>query len=669
MKNTKTSIYVKKRVILVFSLMLLGISMLMLRLGYVQVIKGEEYSKKAVESQKRDIEIPAKRGAIYDRNGKELATSSITYTVWARPDTIRTGNKEYSGDELMAKTVEKLSSYLNIPKEEISQKMNSGKARPKIAKYVDKNIAEKLQKEHLLGIEMDKQIKRQYPLGAFASHVLGSVTDDNHGLSGLELWYDKYLRGVPGRTIGVTDTRGNRLSVEKEKFFAQKDGLNLYLTIDEVIQHYVEKAIKNVSETTDADRVMCIVMNPKNGDILAMAMLPEYNPNVPRIPLDPEEAELVEAMTDEEKLEHWNIMWRNPMVSDVFEPGSTFKLLTTAIALEEQKVGLNSHFKCEGYKKIADKTIKCWRYPRAHGIQNLTEAVGHSCNPAFVDISSKIGVETYYDYLDSFGIMDKSNIDYPGETRSIVQKIDNIGPVELATMSYGHGVAVTPLKVLTAISSFGNEGKVMQPRLVKKMVDGEGKIVKEFPEKVVNRVVSKATVDEVKNIMEQVVEQYGGKIAKVSGYRIGGKSGTTLKIKDGEYSDETYGSFVAMAPMEDPQISVIVAVDNPKNSMYGSVTAGPGIKMIIEDTLRYLDIKPNYTKAEQKAIDMNKKIVPDLKNMNFSEAKEILLGQKLNFVISPKFKENEEVVDFVIVDQFPKAGEMIKDEKIYLYRK
>ncbi len=670
MKNYKTSMKVKERIVATVVIVSILLTVLLFRLGQIQVIQGDKYLKKALESQTRDVEIPAKRGIIYDRNGKELATSAVTYTIWLRMSTIFQGKTEEEGKKQLDDIVKKLSINLNLSEEKIYEKIKNNKNRPKIAKYVEKKIAEKIQKEKLLGVEMDQNVKRYYPLGAFASHVLGSVTDDNHGLSGLELKYDKYLRGVPGRKIKKTDTRGNTLSMGSDKFYQAEDGLNLYLTIDEVIQHYVEKAVETVHETTEADKVMCIVMNPKNGEILAMAMTPEYDPNFPRIPLDADKMKALENMNDEEKMECWNKMWRNPMVSDTFEPGSTFKLLTTAISLEEQVANLNSEFVCNGSCKVADKIIRCWRYPRPHGSQNLLEGVGNSCNPVFVELVKRIGTEKYYKYLEDFGFMDKTNIDYPGETNAILYNKKTLGPVELATMSYGHGIAATPLQVLTAISSFGNDGKVMQPRLVKKLVDRKGNVVKEFPEKIIKKVMSKVTVEEMKLVMESVVAEYGGKIAKIKGYRIGGKSGTALKLKNGQYGQETYASFVAMAPMEDPEISLIFSVDNPKNSMYGSVTAGPGVKMILEDTLRYLDIKPNYTIEEKKSLDVNKKIIPDVTGMNFQEAKEILKMKEINFSISPKVKEEKiNKIDFVIVDQFPKQGNMINEnQKIYLYR-
>jgi stage V sporulation protein D (sporulation-specific penicillin-binding protein) len=364
-------------------------------------------------------------------------------------------------------------------------------------------------------------------------------------------------------------------------------------------------------------------------------------------------------------MKYWNKMWRNFLICDVYEPGSTFKLLTTSMALEEGVTTPSEKFTCTGYTQVADWTLKCWRYYQPHGTQTLEEAVGNSCNPVFIKLAQRVGSERFYDYLETFGVTNKTGIDFPGEGNSILQDEETSGPVGLATMAYGQGVAVTPIQLITAISSLGNEGKLMQPRLVKALVNEDGDVVKEFESKVVRQTVSKKTAEEMCEIMEFVVAKGGAGTAKVEGYRVGGKTGTANKPKDGGYSDETYSSFIGMAPMDDPKVAVLVIVDNPKGVKYGSTTAAPGAKLILEDTLRYLDLKPKYTEEEKKELSDNQVTVPDLIGEGLDEAIGILGGEGLGYEASGKQDD-----DFIVQDQYPKAGEKIeKGGTVYLYRK
>lgn len=659
---------VKKRILVGFLLICIAITGLAFRVGWLQIVNGDEYSKKALESQTRDVPIPAKRGVIYDRNGKELAVSAVTFSVWARPDQVNTKSRKYTAEENVERTVEFLAKQLSMEESEVEGIVTQKKALVKVAKYVNKETADTIRQEGLPGIEIAEDVKRYYPLGSFLAHVLGSVTDDNNGLAGLELKYNRYLSGISGRWIKNTDVNGNSLAYGMEKYYQAEDGLNLVLTIDEVIQHYVEKALDTVQVNTQADRVMCIMMDPKTGDILAMGMTPDYDPNNPRVPTTTEGAVYLESLSDSEKLDYWNAMWRNPMVSDTYEPGSTFKLLTTSIALEEQLTSLNEIFVCNRYYSIAGVQLSCWR-PQPHGTETLVEAVGNSCNPVFATLSQRIGLNKYYEYMGLYGLKDKTEIDYPGEGYAILQNQDTAGPVELATMSYGQGIAVTPIQLITAVSSFGNDGKIMQPRLVKKLTDKDGKVVEEFEPKVVRQVISKQTAEDMRLIMESVVSQGGGGTAKVPGYRVGGKTGTANKPKAGGYSEETYSSFIGMAPMDDPKVAILLIVDNPKGVKFGSQTAAPGVKMILEDTLRYLNIQPSYTQEEEAQMNSGKTSVPNVTGTGFDEAIGILGGASLTYTISPALKEGESLGEAVVVDQYPKAGELINTGgKVYLYR-
>lgn len=656
----------KRRLVFVFVFCCILCTALAFRVGWIQVVASERYAKMAVEQQTRDVPIPAKRGVILDRNGKELAISAVSNSIWARPGVVKDASSPEKSRENLEKTASTLAEILGMDKNQILENISKNQSLVKVAKYVDKEKADQIRQTGLKGIEIAEDVKRYYPMGAFMSHLLGSTTDDNRGLSGIELKYDKYLSGIPGRWIKNTDRDGESLSYGLEKYFQAENGLNLVLTVDEVIQHYVEKALDTVQVNTQSDRVMAIVMDPKTGDILAMAVTPDFDPNNPRVPLAPGGAAYVDSLTDKEKLNFWNKMWRNPLVSDTYEPGSTFKLITTSIALEEGVTSLDDRFVCTGSIMVAGQRLKCWRSYRPHGAENLVQAVENSCNPVFVQLAQRVGYEKYFDYLELFGLYEKTGIDYPGEGLAIIQDEETAGPVGLATMSYGQGIAVTPIQLISAVSALGNEGKMMQPRIVKELTDENGNVVQKFDTKVVRQVVSKETADEMSLIMEAVVGEGGGGTAKIPGYRIGGKTGTANKAEGGGYSEETYSSFIGMAPMDDPQIAILMIVDNPKGVKFGSQTAAPGVKMVLEETLRYLNVQPSYSEEEKQIMESGFTTVPDVNNQNLSDAIGILAGASLNYTVSPAAPEGE---DFVIVDQYPKPGEkMQKGGTVCLYK-
>jgi len=656
----------KRRLVFVFIVFCILCIGLAFRVGWIQVVASEKYAKMAVEQQTRDVPIPAKRGVIYDRNGKELAISAVTNSIWARPGVIKGSSDQEEAQANLDKTASVLADILEMDKNKILETISRNQSLVKVAKYVDKERADRIREAGLKGIEIAEDVKRYYPMGTFLAHLLGCTTDDNRGLAGIELKYDKYLSGIPGRWIKNTDRDGDSLSYGVEKYFQAENGLNLVLTIDEVIQHYVEKALDTVQANTQADRVMSIVMDPKTGDILAMAVTPDFDPNNPRVPTNPEEAAYVESLPDKEKLEYWNKMWRNPLISDTYEPGSTFKLLTTAIALEEGVTTLDDKFVCTGSIMVAGQKLKCWRSYNPHGQQNLIKAVGNSCNPVFVQLAQRTGYEKYFDYLELFGLREKTGVDFPGEGYAILQNEETAGPVGLATMSYGQGIAVTPIQLITAVSALGNEGKLMQPRIVKELRDDNGNVIQSFGTKVVRQVVSKKTAEEMCLIMEAVVDEGGGGTAKIPGYRIGGKTGTANKVRGGKYTDETFSSFIGMAPMDDPKIAILLIVDNPKGVKFGSQTAAPGVKLVLEETLRYMNIQPSYSEEEKLVMESGYTTIPDVIGQNLSDAIGILGGASLNYTVSPADESGE---DFTIVDQYPKPGEkMQKGGTVCLYR-
>ena len=656
----------KTRLLIVFAFVCILATLLAFRVGWIQIIRGEEYAEMAIEQQTSDVPITAKRGVIYDRNGKELAISAVTHTIWVRPASLRNYSEEAAEvEENTNNVVMQLAEILEMDVNTVKDIVTQEKLLVKVAKYVDKDKADKIRDAQLTGIEIAEDVKRYYPLGAFLSHVLGSTTDDNQGLSGLELKYNQYLSGIDGRWIKNKDIAGRSLAYGVEKYYQAEDGLSLVLTIDEVIQHYVEKAIGTVQANTQAKRVLCLVMDPRTGDVLAMAVTPDFDPNDPRTPLDPVEAEKVAALTNAEKQTYWNQMWRNPLISDTYEPGSTFKLVTTSLALDAGVTHPSELFTCTHSYKVAGVTLHCWR-PQAHGVETLEQAVQNSCNPVFIQLAQRMGLDKYYEGLELFGLTDKTGIDFPGEGSNILQKKDTAGPVGLATMSYGQGIAVTPINLLTAVSAIGNDGKLMQPRLVKELVDSNGNVVETFEPEVVRQVISKQTADEMCEIMESVVSEGGGGNAKVAGYRIGGKTGTANKPKAGGYSEDTYSSFIGLAPMDDPQVAILLIVDTPVGVKYGSTTAAPGVKMILEDTLRYLNIQPTYTEEELKAIESNMVTVPDLTGESVEDALGILGGQKLKATLS--LNQDLGTAGEVVVDQYPKPGERVeKNSTITVY--
>lgn len=648
----------KYRIILFFGLFCMVLVGLCIRVGYLQIVNAEELTKKAIVQQTNDEELEAKRGVITDRNNKELAVSSICYSVWVRPAAI----EKEKVDEYAAT----LSGILDIPKKELVADLKLEKNLVKLAKYLDRETADAIREAEIPGISITEETKRFYPLGDFASSLLGSVTDDNNGLTGLEQQYNKYLKGVSGRWVLNTDASGNPLSYGEKRYYEPENGATVVLTVDEVIQHYVEQSIDQVMEDTDADGVRCIVMNPKTGEILAMAVSPSFDPNDPRTPLSKNDKKTLASLEGAAQLDFLNKMWRNPLIQDTYEPGSTAKLLTTAIVLEENLVPKNETFECTGSIKIAGRTLHCWRTGNPHGVETLSEALGNSCNPVFAELGGRIGLNNFYKYMESFGITQKTGVDFPGEANSILQDKETAGPVGLATMAYGQGIAVTPIQLLSAVCSLGNHGILMQPKLVDKIVDDDGTVIKEFPEVKVRQTVSEATAKEISLMMESVVSEGGGGNAKISGYRVGGKTGTAYKVKNGTYSTEVCASFVGMAPMDDPQVAILLIVDNPKGVKYGSITAAPGAKVILENVLRYLNVKPVYTAAEKKANSSHTTTVPDVTGESYSEAIGILGGSSLKYKVSPAMTGGG---DFIIKDQYPKPGEEVSvDEVVYLYR-
>lgn len=659
----------KKRIALGFLIVAVLLLLLTFRVAYWQIIKGEWLTEKAIAQQTQDTPIEAKRGAIYDRNGKELATSITCYTLWARPAQVKTQKGKTITAEQIAAIASQLAEITGRDAETVQTNLTKSTALVRIASNLDKETADAVRALKLNGLELAEGTKRYYPLGNFASQLLGSVSADNTGRAGIELEYDQYLAGVSGRWKKNTDLLGNELVEGAEEYHEAQDGYNVVLSLDEAIQYYVEKALEKGMEKTKAKRIMCLVMNPKTGEILASATTPGYDPNEPMDSKNvPEaQAETYEKMSADEKQSYLISLWRNPVISDTYEPGSTFKLLTSSSALEEKVIDTHTTFQCAGSFTVAGVRLHCWTRG-SHGTQTIRQAIGNSCNPALAKVATLMGKQTFYKYLGLYGITEKTGVDYPGEAGSIMYALKDVGPVELATIGYGQSISVTPIQLLTAVNAIGNDGVLLQPHYVKALTDSDGKVVKEFEPTIVRKVLSAKTAKEMRSIMQYVVDEGGGGNARIAGYRVGGKTGTANKIDagTGKYGKDYYSSFIGMAPMDDPQVSILVVVDSPRGSYYGSMVAAPIAKEILTDTLRYLNVTPTYSASEKKAIEGNYTIVPNVIGKPFSEAVGIIGGKELKYSRPKSAQEDDE---FTVVDQYPKAGTKVKKNSVvYVYK-
>lgn len=655
-----------RRLIILFSVFMLMFIVVAGRLGYIQIVKADEYTAQAVSKQTKTITVTSERGTIYDANGKALAMNEAGYSVSVSPEVVSEQEKKNPGyTENMAEALAEVLT--DMTEKQIYKKLTGTGSYITIEKYVNERKYKKIKKlvkeKVAIGISLDKTARRYYPLGEFAAHVLGITNSSGSGVYGIEQYYDQYLAGKAGRIVSSTDARGRSLNGGIRSYYAGTEGLDLVMTIDEVVQHYVEASLKDVQSSTNADRVMAIAMDPKTGAVLAMANYPDFDLNDPRKPIDEEEQKALEEMTDKEKVDYWSgTMWRNPMVNDTYEPGSPFKLLTTSMALEENLTNVSDTFYCGGTVSVAGQPLNCWRYYAPHGSETLAQGVANSCNPVFISLAQRLGLSKFYQYVDRYGFDTTTGIDLPGEVSGIIQKQDEIGPVELATMSYGQGIAVTPIQLIAALSSIGNDGKMMKPRLVEKLVDSEGNTVKEYKPEVIRQVISKSTAEDVCAMMEGVVRNGTGSAAYIPGYRIGGKTGTAQKVVNGKYTAFTYSSFFAMAPMDNPEFAVLFIVDSPKGIHSGGKTAGPGVYSIMSNCLKYLNVTPVYT-SDSVADPSATVTVPDVTQMPYSSAQGILSDLQLDTIACPSGTE-----DFRVVSQYPEAGsELSPGDSVCLY--
>ncbi len=532
------------------------------RIGFIQFIKGGELSSMAYQQQTLDRNINAKRGTIYDTTGKNiLAQSSTVETVTVNPGNIAKENKE--------KVANILSQIFELDYEKTLKKVTKRSSIETIAKKVEKEKTDQLRvwmKENgiTVGINIDEDTKRYYPYSTIASQIIGFCGSDNQGLDGVEAKYDAELKGTQGAIQRHTDAKGGEIGEEGENYVSALDGNDVVLTIDLSIQSIVEKYLEEAcidNNCTDGGNV--VAMNPKNGDILAMATYPNYNLNQPYEPYTEELKQNWNNMEQAEKTKSLQAVWRNKAIADTYEPGSVFKLITASASIEEgivTDIDQEGQFCCTGGIEVAGVRIKCWRYYRPHGSESLRQALMNSCNPVFIGLGQKLGVQTYYSYLNKFRLLNKTQIDLPGEANSIFLAQEKAGPVELATISFGQRFEITPIQLVTAVSAIANGGTSVQPRVVKQIIDSQTGEIREVEVKNNGEVISEETAQKVLSMMESVVSEGTGKNAKVAGYRIGGKTGTS---EDGVNTNKYVTSFLGVAPIEDPQVVLLVTLYNP----------------------------------------------------------------------------------------------------------
>jgi len=638
----------KKRMLILLAVTV-GLFLLLLgRVAWVQIVDSKWLQQEAYESQTRDRIISSKRGTIYSSDEKVLAVSASVETVSVIPAQV---------DDPQAISA-KLAEVLELDYEETLAKVKSNQSIVTIQKRVEKEKTDKI-REWILetkneGIKIDESVERIYPNNNLASHVLGFVGTDSQGLYGIEKKYDEVLTGVPGRIIAETDGRGNTIPFSSESYYAAQDGSSLVLSIDATIQHFTEKYLEQaVIDNECAKGGVAVVMDPVTGDILAMSVKPDYDLNNPFGPYNAEQELVWETMPSTEKKKIREAMWRNAAISDTYEPGSTFKVITSAIGLDLGLVEDSIQFTCTGRITVGGATMKCWRYYRPHGTQTLTQALENSCNPAFISLGLRIGKEQFNKYVEAFGLTEKSGIDLPGETKGIFHGVQKMGKVELATSAFGQRFQVTPIGLATAVSSIANGGKLMRPRIVKEIRNSEGEIISKIEPEVTRQVVSKETANKVKLMMESVVANGTGGNAYIKGYDVGGKTGTA---EQGIGAATWYvASFVGIAPVENPEMVVLVALFDPKGESHGGgAIAAPVVKQIVDDSLQYLQIQK---KADGEIADVT---VPDLVGYTATQAKDILAKAKLTCSIQGTGEK--------IIDQIPKAGaKVIENSKIILY--
>lgn len=561
----------RKKIMIMFFAIFFVLLFLMGRLVYLMVFCSEYYGQKAKDLHERERDIKAARGKIIDATGTVLATNQSVCTI----------SVIHSQIEDPEAVIAALVKELGLTEEEIRKRVEKNSSIERVKTNVPKEVGDAIRAYGLSGIKVDEDYKRYYPFDTLASTVLGFTGADNQGIVGLEVKYDSYLQGTAGKILTLTDARGVEIENAGETRLEPVNGNDLYISLDYNIQLYCEQAAEKAYLKKNADSVSIVVMNPQNGEILAMVNYPEFNLNDP-FTLNVE----AEGLTAEEKQNLLNQMWRNPCISDTYEPGSTFKIITAAAALEEGVVHVSDQFYCPGYKIVEDRKIRCAR-TSGHGAETFETGIMNSCNPVFIELGERLGVDNYFKYLKQFGLLTKTNIDLPGEAATIMHQKENVGPVELATMSFGQSFQITPIQLLTTVSSIINGGTRVTPHFGVEVRDEAGNLVETLTYDNYEGVCSTETSETMQYLLEKVVSEGGGKNGQVEGFSIGGKTATSQTLPR---SDHKYiSSFLGFYPADDPKVLAIAIIRNPQGTYYGGIIAAPVVKEIFENILPYLD--------------------------------------------------------------------------------
>ena len=568
----KNKTYHKKKILVVFTCAFLILTGLIGRLVYLMVFDAEYYQKRAEDLHKRERKIKAARGEIVDRNGVVLATNKTVCTI----SVIHSQIKEPE------RVTEILAKELEMDQAEVRKRVEKVSSMEKVKTNVENEVGDKIREYNLDGVKVDEDYKRYYPYDSLASKVLGFTGGDNQGIIGLEVKYEETLKGSNGTILTTTDARGIELDAVAEGRIEPVAGKTLEISMDYNIQKYCEQAAEKVMREKQADGVSILLMNPQNGEILSMVNVPEFNLN------DPFELNTGEELEGEKLQDALNAMWRNRCINDTYEPGSTFKIITSAACLEEGVVTPEDTFSCPGYRMVEDRRIRCHKVG-GHGSETFVQGIQNSCNPVFIDIGLRLGAERFYDYFQQFGLLDLTGIDLPGEAGTIMHQVENIGLVELATISFGQSFQVTPVQMAVTVSSIINGGRRVTPHFGKAVLDREGNVLETLSYEERSGVVSEKTSKTMQTLLEGVVANGSGKNAYIEGYSIGGKTATSQTLP--RSANKYISSFIGFAPAEDPQVLGMVVIHNPQGIYYGGTIAAPVLRSIFDNVLPYLGIE------------------------------------------------------------------------------
>ena len=566
----------RRKILIIFVAVSLVLVMLAGRLVYLMVFCSEYYGKKAEDLHERERDIKAARGKIIDATGTVLATNRTVCTI----------SVIHSQLEDPEKVIEVLSRELDMEEGAVRKRVEKVSSIERVKSNVDKESGDRIRDYGLAGVKVDEDYKRYYPYDTLASKVLGFTGGDNQGIIGLEVKYEDYLKGTNGKILTLTDARGVEIENAGERRQEPVDGNNLHISLNYNIQLYCEQAAKKAMEAKSADSVSIIVINPQNGEIMAMVNVPEFHLNEPFTLVSPNDGKVTEVKDATQ--EQLNGMWRNQCISDTYEPGSVFKIITTSAAFEEGVVSLNDNFFCPGYKLVEDRRIHCHKRI-GHGAETFTEGIKNSCNPVFIELGMRLGTDNFYKYFKQFGLLERTDIDLPGEAATIMHDKKNVGPVELATISFGQSFQVTPIQLVTTVSSLVNGGNRITPHFGVSVKNDQGELVKKLHYDVREGVVSSETSQVLRDVLEKVVSEGSGKNAKIEGFSIGGKTATSQTLP--RSANKYISSFLGFAPADNPQVLALCIINDPQGIYYGGTIAAPVVKDIFANILTYLGIE------------------------------------------------------------------------------